>query len=98
MAQERFYLVPEWQEGNVKIECGLDVWTDPISTFLEHLTDAQWRKFAVFSWQYGTTIKEELSNILALTIEPEERCGSLSISFRGVPGPGVMLPDGSTHT
>lgn len=98
MAKERMHMVPMWNQDKVEVASGLHVWTVPISIFLERLTDAQWRKFATLSYDNDTTIKEEIGNILAMTIEPGERHGTLSMAFRGVPGPGAMLPDGSTHT
>ena len=105
MAKHRVFMVPKWASDDeplskdyVEVASGPHTWTVPVSTFLEHLTDAQWRKIALISFYNGTTVREELRYVLSMTIEPGDKAGTLTMAFRGVPGPGVMLPDGSTHT
>ena len=64
----------------------------------DKLTPQQIQRFFNWSWTSGKSVREEfVDRVISATTHDEENW-TLFIKFPGVPGPGVMLPDGSTHT
>lgn len=74
--------------------------TTGLSYLVERLTHEQFRRFFWWSWSSGKSVRDEFIDrvISATTGDSDERNWTLTMRFPGVPGPGWMLPDGSTHT
>ena len=67
---------------------------------LERLTPQQVQRFFGWSWASDKSVRRVFRDrvISATTEDPNEENWTLTMRFPGVPNPGVMLPDGSTHT
>lgn len=67
---------------------------------VNRLTPQQIQRFFDWSWLSGKSVRQEFIDrvISATTGDSDERNWTLTMHFPGVPGPGWMLPDGSTHT
>lgn len=88
-------------QGHVVHDDGTSTVLDvPVSYIIERLTPQQLERLFFWSWFSLLSTREEFRQrfVSASTSDDAERGWTLTLRFPGVPNPGWMLPDGSTHT